>query len=288
VVKEKIRLLTEEFSKRKKWKKDYMIIVLGSTGTGTMTFASDVDLIFAVKNSGKYQNVQKDFQELLGSLKKELSPFSVDCRLRPEGASSQLVWDFKKYVEYINKRARIWEFRSLLKARFICGDKKLFNSLVDSFFDRISILTKEELIRGISEVRSKSLSIFPAEMDLVDLKKNPGGLSDVEYIAHYLLFTEEKQPKNLIGESIPEIFKNFKSNKKVLNKLADNYIFIKNLEIFNQIAFSTSSSKLSVDENKYNKLAHFLETDKGAEIKKKLNSALQFNRESYSKIILNK
>ena len=125
-VKEKISLLTKEFSKKKKWKNDYLIIVLGSTGTGTMTFASDIDLIFAVKNSTRYPNIQKDFQELLGSLKKELSPFSVDCRLRPEGASSQLVWDFEKYLEYINKRARIWEFQSLLKARFICGNNKLF------------------------------------------------------------------------------------------------------------------------------------------------------------------
>ncbi len=74
-------------------------------------------------------------------------------------------------------------------------------------------------------------------MNLVDLKKNPGSLSDIEYIAHYLLLTEQKQPKNLIGKSIPEILRTFKSNKKVLNELADNYIFIKKLEIFNQSGF---------------------------------------------------
>ena len=37
-VKEKIKLLTEEFSKKKKWKNDYLIIVLGSTGTGDNDF----------------------------------------------------------------------------------------------------------------------------------------------------------------------------------------------------------------------------------------------------------
>ena len=102
-VREKIKRLSEEFSKKKKWKNDYLVIVLGSTGTRTMTFASDVDLIFAVKNSGKHEKIQKEFQELLGNLKKELSPFSVDCRLRPEGASSQLVWDFDKYIEYLEQ-----------------------------------------------------------------------------------------------------------------------------------------------------------------------------------------
>ncbi len=127
-----------------------------------MSFGSDVDLIFAVKQSGKYPNIQKDFQELLGDLKKELSPFTVDCRLRPEGASSQLVWDFEKYLEYINKRARIWEMQSLLKVSFICGNNKLFDSLVDSFIDRTSQLTKEEVTKGISEIRSKSISSFPS------------------------------------------------------------------------------------------------------------------------------
>jgi len=285
---EKIRLLAEEISKKKKWKNDYLIIVLGSTATGAMSFASDVDLIFAVKNSSKYQNIQKDFQELLGSLKKELSPFSVDCRLRPEGASSQLVWDFEKYIEYINKRARIWEMQSLLKARFICGNKKLFNSLVDSFLDRISHLKKEEVSKGISEMRSKSLSSFPAEMNLVDLKKSPGGLSDIEYIAHYLLLTEEKQPKNLIGKSIPEIFRNFKSNKKVLNELADNYLFLKKIEVFNQIAFSSSSSKISAEDKRFDKLVGFLDFKSGSSLKNKLNTVLQFNRESFSAIIQKK
>jgi glutamate-ammonia-ligase adenylyltransferase len=284
-VRERIRLLAKEFSKKKKWKNDYLIIVLGSTGTNTMTFASDVDLIFAVKNSGKYQIIQKDFQELLGNLKKELSPFTVDCRLRPEGASSQLVWDFEKYLEYIKKRARMWEMQSLLKAKFICGNNKLFNRLIDSFFDRISHLTKEEVSKGISEIRSKSLSIFPAEMNLVDLKKNPGGLSDIEYIAHYLILSNPESVIESIGIRIPEILKlwSVKSkNKKVLNELADNYIFIKNLEIFNQIAFSSSSSKLSGDENKLNKLAHFMQPESGTTLNKKIYSVFKINRETFT------
>ena len=110
-----------------------------------MTFASDVDLIFAVKNSGKYQNIQKDFQELLGNLKKELSPFSVDCRLRPEGASSQLVWDFEKYLEYLNNRARIWELQAFLKASFISGNEKLFVKLSETFQQRVSKLSEKEI-----------------------------------------------------------------------------------------------------------------------------------------------
>ncbi|OGU63590.1 MAG: hypothetical protein A2W30_10415 [Ignavibacteria bacterium RBG_16_36_9] len=287
-IKEKIKSSSEEFSTKKNWKNDYLIIVLGSTGTGTMTFASDVDLIFAVRNSSKYESIQKDFQELLGNLKKELSPFTVDCRLRPEGTSSQLVWDFEKYIEYLNNRARIWELQSFLKASFVCGNKKLFNLLSESFQQRVSRLSEKEVLNGINEIRSKSLSSFPVELNLVDLKKNPGGLSDIEYIAHFYLLSTTESGDASIGNAIPEILRHLSTqwnNKKVSNELADNYIFIKNLEIFNQLAFSSTSSKISDDGNKYDKLARFMEFENGAALKKELNSVLQFDRETFSAII---
>jgi len=290
-VKENILLLAEEFGKKKKWQKDYLIIVLGSTGTGTMTFASDIDLIFAVKNSSKYPKIQKDFQELLGYLKKELSPFSVDCRLRPEGASSQLVWDFEKYIEYLNKRARIWEMQSFLKASLVSGDEKLFLQLTEYYRQRVSKLSENEVLNGIKEIRTKSSLSFPLEMNLVDLKKSPGGLSDIEYVAHYLLLSTSETAFASIGKAIPEILKELTTqtkHKKVLNELADNYIFVKNLEIFNQLAFSSTSSKLSTDETKFGKLARFMEYENGPVLKRKLNSVLQFNRESYSAIIQKK
>ncbi len=256
-----------------------------------MTFASDVDLIFVVKDSGKYHNIQKDFQTLLGNLKKELSPFEVDCRLRPEGASSQLVWDFSKYTDYLDDRARVWELQSFLKARFLSGNEKLFTKLTKSFQRRLSRLNETEILNGINEMMLKSQSFFPAELNLIDLKKNPGGLSDIESVAHYFLLSNPKNLLSAFGNTVSLILKEHitdSRNKKVLNELADNYIFIKNLEIFNQIVFNVGSSKLSLDENRFDKLLHLLTTKTSEELKKKLNSALQFNRESYIKIILKK
>lgn len=287
----KIKLLSEEFSKSQKWKNDFFIIVLGSTGTQTMTFASDVDLIFTVKNSGRYETVQKDFQSLLSILKKELTPFNVDCRLRPEGESSQLVWDLEKYKEYYNKRARFWELQSFIKAGFISGNKKLFDELVKSFLKRISVLSRNEIIKGITEIRSKSLSKFPQEMNLTDLKKNPGGLGDIEYIAHYFLLSGRTISKKLIGKSVPVLLKEVskkKRLKKVLNELAGNYIFLKKLEIFNQLVSGTASSKISDEERRFEKLAGIMKIKDWQELKRKLYSILKVNRETFSEILLKK
>ena len=288
-VREKIKSASIEFSKKKNWKNDFLIAALGSTGTGSMTFGSDVDLIFAVKNSGKYPKIQNAFQDLLGILKKELSPFSVDCRLRPEGASSQLVWDFNKYIEYLSNRARIWELQSFLKASYVNGNEKLFKQLSESFKTRLTKLSEEEIVKGINEIRTKSMSTFPAEMNLIDLKKNSGGLSDIEYVAHYFLLSNPDDVLVFVGKTIPQTLKEqtVKSvDKKVLNELADNYIFIKNLEIFNQLAFGSSSSKISTEDNKIDKLTRSIGLESGALLTKKLNFVLQFNRESYTAIIL--
>jgi glutamate-ammonia-ligase adenylyltransferase len=284
----KIKSLVEEQIIGKKWSNDYLIIVLGSTGMHTMSFGSDIDLIFVVNNSGNYETIQKEFQEILGILKKELAPFSVDCRLRPEGKSSQLVWDFEKYIAYLISRAKIWEFQSLLKARFVCGNKKLFHNLNKSFLARTKKLSEDEIKKEIIAMRSKSLSTFSTEMNLIDLKKNSGGLSDVEYAAHFILLSREKQLANFIGKSIPEIITSFKGKTKVLNELADNYIFLKKLEVFNQLVFSTSSSKLAEDDFKYNKLSRFLGFKDGIALKSKLNSVFKTNREYFSKLIFNK
>jgi len=191
----------------------------------------------------------------------------------------------------LNKRARIWELQSFVKASFVSGNDKLFLKLTETFIQRISQLSGIEILAGINEIRTKSISSFPAEMNLIDLKKNFGGLSDIEYVTHYLLLSNPESASAFIGKAIPEILKEQitrSKQKEVLNELADNYIFIKNLEIFNQIAFSISSSKISGDERKIEKLARLMEYESGSVLKKKLNSVLQFNRESYSSIILKK
>jgi len=283
---ERINSLTGDFTSKKKWKDDYLVIVLGSTGMKTMSFASDVDLIFVVRNSKKSETIQKEFQELLGILKKELAPFPVDCRLRPEGESSQLVWDSEKYSEYLYNRARIWELQSFLKARFVCGNSDLFQDLVKSFNKRLTGLTKEELLKGISEVRSKSVSTFPGELNLIDLKKNPGGLSDNEYITHFLFLSRRNISTEIIGKSITNLLNAVEGNKKVLNELSDNYIFLKKLEIFNQLAFGSSSSKISDDEKRFERLAKLMNYKNGSALKSKLSFVLKLNRDQFRKIIL--
>ena len=217
-----------------------------------------------------------------------MSPFSVDCRLRPEGDSSQLVWELNGYKKYFLNRARIWELQSFLKAKFIYGNKRLFNSLAITYLKRDSNLKKEEIVKGINEVRGKALSAFPAEVQLIDLKKNSGGLNDIEYIAHYLILSNPLNAKKYFGKSTPNILIELSKEKKewrFLKSLADNYIFLKELDMFNQIATNSRSSKISEETERLEKLTTMIKIESGSELLKKIRSILKENRDAYSKLI---
>lgn len=287
-VREKIKQTASEHLKDKKWKDDWFIAVMGSTGTSTMSFASDIDLIFAARNIQKHRKLEQSFQDLLKLLRDSLSPFPVDCRLRPEGDSSQLVWEVEGYKNYFQSRARIWELQSFLKVNLICGNKKLFNSLYSAYLKRINRLSKDEILKGINEIRSKALSAFPAEVKLIDIKKNSGGLNDIEYIAHYLLLSNPEALKYYFGKPVPAVLKDLskaKKKSKLLNSVADNYIFLKQLDMFNQIAENSRSSKISQEAERLDKLAVMLNYKSGELLLKKIRAVLKESRDAYYSIV---
>ena len=227
-------------------KEKYLIVGLGSFGKSEMNFSSDVDLIFIVNNINDIPDVQKIFQKLLTEIKAVLKPLESDCRLRPEGKSSQLVWDFKAYEQYLISRARIWELQSLCKLNFISGDKTLFNKFVKTIIKRLEKENPEVIKKEINEMRRKlSPSGALDQMNMINLKKDRGGLIDIEFIVQYLILCN------------PELFRktlNYPTEKKISllfpqdSEVLNNYIFIKDLVIRNQCIFNTSGYLFKEDE----------------------------------------
>ncbi|MFC2085567.1 hypothetical protein ACFLS9_10945, partial [Bacteroidota bacterium] len=83
----------------------YFIGGLGSFGSSDMNFNSDIDMIIVIENESELSRAQKDFGEILIQWRKSLEPLVIDFRLRPEGKSSQLIWDLENYTKYFDKRA---------------------------------------------------------------------------------------------------------------------------------------------------------------------------------------
>src|SRR5690606_935137 len=130
---DKISNIIINSSREKSWNDNFLVLAMGSFGSNQLSFASDIDLIFIVQNIDSYPSIQTDFQKMLGAIKEELNGLEVDCRLRPEGKSSQLVWDLDEYKKYFLVRARIWELQAFTKCRFFSGNKNIFKDFLSTY-----------------------------------------------------------------------------------------------------------------------------------------------------------
>ena len=286
-IRDKIKTLTENKFRRIPENVDYFIAAMGSLGSGEMTFSSDIDLIFIVKGSIKNIELERTFQQLLTDIKKELFSFDVDCRLRPEGKSSQLVWDLISYKNYLLSRARTWELQSLCKLHFICGSKSNFTSLVKTAAERIAKEDKEKIRKDIIDMRRK---LYPKDISTVtnvfSIKKSRGGISDLEFVLQIFMLKDEKLFLKSFGKETMEIISIlFKENLKIteLEKVKLNFLFLKKVILMNQTVFNISTSLLSLEKNKLDILSKQMEFKSSDEFNLYLSNVIKENFHFFEK-----
>jgi glutamate-ammonia-ligase adenylyltransferase len=280
--------LTEEFAQNKSWQNGFIVAAMGSTGSGEMTFGSDIDLVFAIKDTAKHPDAQSEFQTLLKITREKLFLYTVDCRLRPEGESSQLVWDLDEYKKYFITRVRVWEALSFLKIKFVAGNKDIYRSFINSIVSSIKKIPLEKVSSEITEIRKLVSKSFSSSVNLIDIKKGYGCLSDVEFTIYYLLLNNPTLINKCTGKSLLfscDILIDEDVNITNVKLLRKNYTFLKEVQIFNQLAFATNSSKLSVDNISDLLFPSIFKLKNDEEFRKKLNSITEQNSKIYRKYL---
>lgn len=228
-------------------KSKYFIASLGSFSTGEMTFTSDVDLLFIVTDIQKEKTAEKSFQNFLLKLKETLKPFNVDCRLRPEGKSSHLVWDLDASILYLQSRARIWELQAFTKINFVYGDFNSYTAFYDGIRNRIESETTDRIKSEMFLMYKKIISQSFSQYSRFDLKKSSGCLIDLEFIVQYLILTNPNYFKICSGKNLRkniELLSHKIPKTKLEISLDMNYILLKELQILVQTMFSISYSKI--------------------------------------------
>jgi glutamate-ammonia-ligase adenylyltransferase len=284
----KIKSVFELQTRELEWMKDYFVAALGSLGSSALTFFSDLDLIFIVRNTQNYPDAEKQFQIILAILRQELKPFTVDCRLRPEGKSSQLVWDVENSKDYFRNRARVWEFQALTKISFITGDKGLFKNFTKAAVPYISKFDGKNIKREMQDMRKKiSPQIITTSFQTFDIKKSSGSITDIEFIIQYFLLCSpvlynKSLGKNtmkqlyLIGESLDD-----NSAKIILN---NSFNFYKSVELHNQLIFTSTTSKIVLEDKILNSISKKMGYKNPAQFKDDLKTYSSKVRNIYSQI----
>ncbi|QSV13759.1 bifunctional [glutamate--ammonia ligase]-adenylyl-L-tyrosine phosphorylase/[glutamate--ammonia-ligase] adenylyltransferase [Photobacterium ganghwense] len=179
------------------------ILGYGKVGGWELGYGSDLDLVFLHDcPDNVYTNGPKEIdgrQFYLRLVQRIVHLFStrtatgvlyeVDVRLRPSGASGLLVSPIAAFAEYQEKEAWTWEHQALVRARMIYGDSQLQQAFAQV---RHQILTRprdehtlrEEVVAMRHKMRQHLGSKKPG---LFGLKQDKGGITDIEFLAQYLV-----------------------------------------------------------------------------------------------------
>ncbi|MDR2364569.1 MAG: bifunctional glutamine synthetase adenylyltransferase/deadenyltransferase, partial [Zoogloeaceae bacterium] len=174
----------------------FAIIGYGKLGGKELGYASDLDLVYLRDDADTHPDAERNYTRLGQRINTWLANrtaagqlFETDLRLRPNGDSGLLVCTLEAFRDYQLHHAWVWEHQALTRARFVAGDAELGR--------RFEAARKEVLCQ------QRDLPVFQAEVlamrqkmrdsrvrkdtDSFDLKHDPGGIIDVEFIVQYLV-----------------------------------------------------------------------------------------------------
>ncbi len=174
----------------------------GKLGGMELGYASDLDLVFLHDSAGAVQETsstppldnQVFFVRLAQRIVHLLSMHSaagrlyeVDMRLRPSGKGGMLITQLGAFAEYQRNEAWTWEHQALLHARSVAGSPPLRAAFertrVELLQHHVRRDTLRDEVRQMRERMRRELS--KAGRGPFDLKQDPGGIADIEFLAQY-------------------------------------------------------------------------------------------------------
>jgi glutamate-ammonia-ligase adenylyltransferase len=196
----------------------------GKLGGIELGYSSDLDLVFLHDSAGERQETEgarcvdnqvffvRFVQRLVHTLTMHSAAgrlYEVDMRLRPSGKGGMLITSIEAFEEYQRHEAWTWEHQALLHARAVCGDVDLQQRfallrarVLEQCVRRDTL--REEVRRMRARMRAE---LSAAKQGEVDLKQDPGGIADIEFLAQYwaLRWAAEYPPVAWFADTIREL-----------------------------------------------------------------------------------
>ena len=188
----------------------FAVVGYGKVGGWELGYNSDLDIVFMhdcpvdVYTDGKKEIDGRQFylrlaQRIIHIFSTRTASgilYEVDTRLRPSGASGLLVSPTDAFDEYQHTEAWTWEHQALTRARMIYGDEPLalaFNKTRHEVLclERDGDDLKQEVVKMREKMRDH---LGGKKSDRFMLKQDRGGITDVEFLAQYLVlrYSHEK------------------------------------------------------------------------------------------------
>ncbi|RUO76924.1 bifunctional [glutamate--ammonia ligase]-adenylyl-L-tyrosine phosphorylase/[glutamate--ammonia-ligase] adenylyltransferase [Idiomarina tyrosinivorans] len=194
--------------------KHFAVVAYGKLGGLELGYGSDLDLVFVTDadysgqtDGAKPIDVQQFYLRLAQRILHLFTTrtvtgvlYDVDLRLRPSGTAGLLVTQLQSFARYLSEEAWTWELQALVRARCVYGSRGLQRALQDI---RQQTLMKprdpQQLREDILAMREKMRGHLrqSSSHQQFDLKQDPGGITDIEFITQFLVLKYAHQYPSL-------------------------------------------------------------------------------------------
>ena len=248
----------------------FAIIGYGKLGGLELSYSSDLDLVFLhkIKEQGMTTGeksvsgmkfaarlVQK-LMNYLNTQTRDGRAYEIDMRLRPSGNAGMMVVSCHAFETYQMDKAWSWEHQALVRARAICGDKRVTARFCEIRREVLSLpRTIEQVRTEVTSMRIKmqkhlGTSQWQQQAGKFHLKQDAGGIIDIEFLAQFaVLAYSHDHPSLTKWSDNVRIFEEMALlgiwDQQVCQDLTDAYLRIR--AATHQLALSEQS--LLVDES---------------------------------------
>jgi glutamate-ammonia-ligase adenylyltransferase len=195
---------------------ELVVLGLGRLGGGTLTHASDLDVIYLFTGDfsgesdgrrplGVTHYFNRLAQRVTGGLSvptAEGALYEVDTRLRPQGAQGPLAVSFASFARYQTEEAWTWEHMALARARPLTGSASAraeLQGIIDGVLDRPRDVTT--LRTDVLKMRAE-MAAHKSPRGVLDAKLMRGGLVDLEFLVHFVQLRERTGFDPDLGKAI--------------------------------------------------------------------------------------
>jgi len=188
------------------------VIGYGSLGASSLSFDSDLDLIFLYQSTSEvsdgtrplsaeryHTSVARRMLSLMSALTPSGRLYSIDARLRPNGRAGLLVSSLEAFERYQAEEAWTWELQALTRARPVAGDAQTaaaFQAI------RQQVLTtardKTRVREAVLDMRQR---ILAERGETNELKDGRGGLLDIEFVVQLGVLLEAHACPGVTGST---------------------------------------------------------------------------------------
>jgi len=174
----------------------------GKLGGRELGYGSDLDLVFLHDSSGEVQETTgpkvidnavfflRLGQKIVHLLTVHTAAgrlYEVDMRLRPSGKGGMLMTQVDAFVDYQRSEAWTWEHQALLHSRAVAGTASIRAAFEAARIDLLCHGVRRDSLRDdVRQMRDRMRrELSRAESGEFDIKQDPGGVADIEFLAQY-------------------------------------------------------------------------------------------------------